>query len=1036
MKSSVKFLLPFLLVFVSSVMAGGQIFDSPMLYHSRPNSGDIEVGDFNDDGILDIAHGQLYSDLIMFHIGNGDGTFQSLYPYYIYNYTEPDYIAIGDLNNDGLDDMAVLANNLTSDLKIYFSDSASNAIPNLSETPVFYIFSGENVSYLELADEDNDGWLDILLGGFDNTMAMYNNHDETFSDRTDIGAGINYELVNADLNKDGYIDFVSRYTNATIDVTLSDGIGGYHTTTSVNAVGTVFSTPILADMTGDGELDAVYTGTGGGYTGYWVEVAVNQGDGIFGEGVRYDILPEGYMFFSVGNFFGDSYNDIAAVHFDNYTHAIINNIGNLNFDPFVEYPADHRPVQPKCYDFNGDGYDDLLSRAWTALGVYLNHGDGTFPTTADYFELQDFYNMLMIKEMTTADFNGDGYPDAAVFGQYGSGVTFTGHYLHLYYNDGAGNIGATDNLITLLWVEYWKNDETDYLITGDFIGDSAVDLVVCGDDNYRIYTGPLQSAGTYYGDNFTILGNPVGLAADVDRDNDLDLVLSAGGDFLVKYYENGVHTLDTTFLDVVSQVSLAVDTLDLDNDGDLDFVSISAGNNCYTVENDGSGNLSALQTISILPSTGQGALVDIVAADFNNDGYGDAAVLLDSAQGSTSGLVDTAVVYILMNDGAGNLAVDNSYHYIESAKKIQTADFDNDGDFDLALCAAYPKGVAILLNDGNGSFDKTGLNYAVLSPGGQVIEISANDFDLDGNCDIAVLQKDDVDTYGTITMLWNTGNAASDCDDPDDFDTDGIGNICDNCPHIQNTQQIDSDGNGYGDSCQFAEHTPIGTPSSILFDIGISVAYTSVTTAGSTYVTIGPLGGLSEEHSIIPAAIPAYVNITTDAIYTGPIDICINYPNEFTGGVDEFELVLIHHQNGKWNDITTSLDTATNTLCGTINHLSPFAIAIPGAITAVGNDEWTVLPLKFSLDQNYPNPFNPSTVIKYTLAHRADVELTIFNILGQSVRTLVNENLAAGDHTVVWNGLNEQGEKVSSGIYFYRIKTDDYVQSRKMILLK
>jgi hypothetical protein len=94
------------------------------------------------------------------------------------------------------------------------------------------------------------------------------------------------------------------------------------------------------------------------------------------------------------------------------------------------------------------------------------------------------------------------------------------------------------------------------------------------------------------------------------------------------------------------------------------------------------------------------------------------------------------------------------------------------------------------------------------------------------------------------------------------------------------------------------------------------------------------------------------------------------------------------------------------------------------------------LPKQFSLSQNYPNPFNPQTVIKYALPQDCEVEITIYNILGQKVQTLVNEHQQAGYKRIEWDSKNERGEEVASGIYFYRIKAGEFVNSRKMVLLK
>ncbi len=96
------------------------------------------------------------------------------------------------------------------------------------------------------------------------------------------------------------------------------------------------------------------------------------------------------------------------------------------------------------------------------------------------------------------------------------------------------------------------------------------------------------------------------------------------------------------------------------------------------------------------------------------------------------------------------------------------------------------------------------------------------------------------------------------------------------------------------------------------------------------------------------------------------------------------------------------------------------------------------LPRAFTLGQNYPNPFNPSTTIQYEIGEGQSVftRLTVHNIRGQVVRTLVNSLKQAGSFQVQWDGLDEAGRRVSSGLYFYRIVAGEYAQTRKMVLLK
>ena len=94
-------------------------------------------------------------------------------------------------------------------------------------------------------------------------------------------------------------------------------------------------------------------------------------------------------------------------------------------------------------------------------------------------------------------------------------------------------------------------------------------------------------------------------------------------------------------------------------------------------------------------------------------------------------------------------------------------------------------------------------------------------------------------------------------------------------------------------------------------------------------------------------------------------------------------------------------------------------------------------PREFALHQNFPNPFNPDTTIKYDLSESADVTLQIYNVLGQVVRTLVaSEAQNAGRYQIRWNGMDDRGVSVSSGIYFYRISAGEFQNVRKLMLLK
>jgi len=88
------------------------------------------------------------------------------------------------------------------------------------------------------------------------------------------------------------------------------------------------------------------------------------------------------------------------------------------------------------------------------------------------------------------------------------------------------------------------------------------------------------------------------------------------------------------------------------------------------------------------------------------------------------------------------------------------------------------------------------------------------------------------------------------------------------------------------------------------------------------------------------------------------------------------------------------------------------------------------------LNQNYPNPFNPSTTISYSLPEAGQVKLEIYNLRGQLVNVLADGEESAGDHRKVWNGTDQSGNAVASGVYFYRLRTNNCTISKRMLLMK
>ncbi len=114
-----------------------------------------------------------------------------------------------------------------------------------------------------------------------------------------------------------------------------------------------------------------------------------------------------------------------------------------------------------------------------------------------------------------------------------------------------------------------------------------------------------------------------------------------------------------------------------------------------------------------------------------------------------------------------------------------------------------------------------------------------------------------------------------------------------------------------------------------------------------------------------------------------------------------------------------------------------FDIEFQEANTNTSTNGFTVVPTAELLAQNYPNPFNPETTIAFDMVEDGNVSIEVFNVRGQKVKTLVNEHMTTGDnYTVVWEGTNDSNQKVSSGIYFYKMKAGNYSSTKKMILMK
>jgi hypothetical protein len=138
-----------------------------------------------------------------------------------------------------------------------------------------------------------------------------------------------------------------------------------------------------------------------------------------------------------------------------------------------------------------------------------------------------------------------------------------------------------------------------------------------------------------------------------------------------------------------------------------------------------------------------------------------------------------------------------------------------------------------------------------------------------------------------------------------------------------------------------------------------------------------------------------------------------------------------------WESIGGTVDTIRNEVYASIEQTGVYAAFTNQIITDIDDNGYgDILPYQFELSQNYPNPFNPITTIQYWLPEHGHVTIEVYNILGQRLRTLVDCEESAGAHTLTWDGTDAGGTQVATGVYLYRFKAGDHVETRKMLLLK
>ena len=212
-----------------------------------------------------------------------------------------------------------------------------------------------------------------------------------------------------------------------------------------------------------------------------------------------------------------------------------------------------------------------------------------------------------------------------------------------------------------------------------------------------------------------------------------------------------------------------------------------------------------------------------------------------------------------------------------------------------------------------------------------------------------------------------------------------------------------------------------------LYSVALTVSYGTYedTEVKENYITV--LEGPQADFSAVPLIGESPLEVSFTDLSTGDIVLWMwDFNND--GFIDSNEQNPIHtyYEVGLYTVSLRVMDNITESV-----EIKEDYIEVTGA--GITSD---IIPLKTMLYNNYPDPFNPTTTINYSLKENSKVELKIYNIKGQLIKTLVNEFKHSGEHSIIWDGRDSNGNRVGSGIYFYKLRAGDFQKVRKMVLLR
>jgi hypothetical protein len=425
----------------------------------------------------------------------------------------------------------------------------------------------------------------------------------------------------------------------------------------------------------------------------------------------------------------------------------------------------------------------------------------------------------------------------------------------------------------------------------------------------------------------------------------------------------------------------------------------------------------------------------VAAADLNSDGHPDLAV--------TAGMLGR--LYVRLNQGDGSYSGLSSYNTCEFPSALDAADLDGDGSVDLAV--AGDGCLSLLFNDGTGAFPSS-VTYVV---GEDASAVAIGEIDGDGNPDVVVADESldqiwvllsEGEALGAPVVLWAGANPVD--LDLADLDADGLLDLV--CA-LEGSDSVAVFINELG---AFSQRSAVasGGPSSAVAcgdldgDARIDIALCDPE-EGAVRILRNLGGGafaLQFGHEVGGRPVDMAI---TDFDHDDDLDLV-------TGNYDGHSLTILLNDGGEFDVIDNAApeavlgiavcdsdgDSDVDLIAATRKVRSNLSILLNDTDITAAEEETEVPRSRLALHQNAPNPFNPVTEIRFELPGESFATLSIYDVEGRLVRRLLDGIRPAGLSAVVWDGTNERGERVASGIYLYRLRTPERAITKKMVMIK